>query len=263
MAVAVTKGRGPQAPGPPVPEGRNEAPRARARLTSLDAFRGLTILGMLIVNNIALDTATPTTLTHAPWNRGVYLADLVFPWFLLIVGVALPFSVASQRAKGVAGWRAAAKAASRTALLVLLGCLIDSSTAKRPLFGLGVLQLIGLAYLVGALLYRLPHYARIGAAAALLVGHWALLRFVPVPGVGAGVFTEQANLVKYVNDIYLRPFHLAGLLSVAPTAGLVLIGTMVGDLLRAARLTPGRKLAALQLLGVGLAVAGWLWNLDL
>src|SRR5690242_10630284 len=56
------------------------APASPARLSSLDAFRGLTILGMLLVNNVALDSATPATLTHAAWNQGVHFADLVFPW---------------------------------------------------------------------------------------------------------------------------------------------------------------------------------------
>ncbi len=54
---------------------------------------------MLLVNNIALDTRTPAQLTHAPWNGGIRFADLIFPWFLLIVGVAIPYSAASATAK--------------------------------------------------------------------------------------------------------------------------------------------------------------------
>src|SRR5690348_1996294 len=85
------------------PAARRSDPHSR-RLTSLDAFRGLAIVGMLLVNNVALDTATPRPLTHAPWNGGVYFADLVYPWFLLIVGVAIPFSAAAARARGVPCW---------------------------------------------------------------------------------------------------------------------------------------------------------------
>src|SRR5206468_3937629 len=96
------------------PRERPAAPRRSARpdpggpprrLTSLDAFRGLAILGMLLVNNAALDTATPSPLTHAPWNGGVHFADLVYPWFLLIVGVAIPFSAAASRARGIPTWK--------------------------------------------------------------------------------------------------------------------------------------------------------------
>ena len=92
-------------------------------------------------------------------------ADLIFPWFLLIVGVAIPFSTASARKKGLSLWRYDLKVLGRVLALVFLGCLIDSSIAKQPLFDLNVLQLIGLAYGVGSLLYALPLPRRIAAAA--------------------------------------------------------------------------------------------------
>ncbi len=246
-------------------DGRVGLPPAVAtpkRLISLDAFRGLTILGMLLVNNTALDTATPAQLTHASWNQGVHLADLVFPWFLLIVGVAIPYSYASQHARDVPGWRISLKAMTRTVTLVLLGWLVDSSIAKHPVIGLGVLQLIGLAYLVGALVYLAPRYVRLPVAAALLIGHWAALRFIPIPGSGAGAFSEHANLVQYLNDAYLQPLHLNGMISVAPTAAMVLIGSVVGDWLRSER-RPITRFARLLIGGALLAALGWLWSLDL
>jgi predicted acyltransferase len=238
-------------------------PPAADRLLSLDAFRGLTILLMLLVNNAALDTATPKHLTHAPWNGGVYLADLVFPWFLFIVGVALPWSVASLRKRGGSWWGFLGKAFGRATALFLLGCLIDSSLALTPVFGLGVLQLIGLAYLLAIFFLRLPVVWRLGVAAALLVGHWATLRFVPVPGVGAGVFTEEANVVRHLNGVYLQGLGLKGLVSVVPTAAMVLIGSAVGEWLRLETVGPPRRVGGLIVGGGMLALAGWLWNLDL
>jgi predicted acyltransferase len=238
-------------------------PAAPKRLASLDAFRGLTIIGMLLVNNMALDKATPNTLTHAPWNGGVHFADFVYPWFLLIVGVAIPYSAASHRKRGLPLWRYDLKALTRAIVLVLLGCLLDSSIAKHPLFDLGVLQLIGLAYLVGALLYVLPRGARLGIAAAFLIGHWAAIRFIAVPGVGAGVFTESQNLIAYLNQTYLEPLGLAGIISVVPTSAMVLIGTAVGDVLRRESLASTRKVGYLFVGGAALAVVGWLWSLDL
>lgn len=235
----------------------------RLRLVSLDAFRGFVILGMLLVNNVALDTATPPQLTHAQWNQGLHFADLVFPWFLLIVGVAIPYSLASQKAKGVPSWRIASRVLWRAVLLVLLGLLVDSSIAKKPVLGLGVLQLIGLAYLVGAALYWLPPKARLPVAALLLFSHWAALRLLIVPGMEPGVLAENANLVQHLNDLYLRPLHLNGIISVIPTAALVLIGTAVGDLLRREQTSPARRLEYLATAGVGLAAAGWLWSLDI
>jgi predicted acyltransferase len=236
---------------------------ATARLVSLDAFRGLTILGMLLVNNVALDTATPRNLTHAPWNQGVNFADMVFPWFLFIVGVAIPYAVASARRKGISTRRQYLKALGRCVTLVLIGCLIDSSIVKRPVFDLGVLQLIGLAYFFAAVLYAASAPIRLVVATALLLSHWALLRFVSVPGAGAGVFSESQNVVRYINDVYLRSYHLQGLVSVIPTSALVIIGSTLGDLLRSAKHPPIRKSFFLVAAGVAMGLVGWIWNLDL
>ncbi len=252
---------GAPASGPaPAPTSERQRP---ARLVSLDAFRGLTILGMLLVNNIALDVYTPAALTHAAWNKGVTLADLVFPWFLFIVGVAIPFSAASHRAKGRPAWQYDVRAFQRALTLVLLGCLLDSSIARTPLFDLGVLQLIGLAYLVAALLYDLRLSRRLMIAAALLLGYWAAIRFVPVPGVGAGVFTPDRNLIRHLNEAYLQPYHLSGLFSVIPTAAMAIMGSAVGDLFRDQEMPHLRKAAWLGGVGAGLVALGWVWNLDL
>jgi predicted acyltransferase len=232
------------------------------RLVSLDAFRGLTILGMLLVNNVALDRDTPAQLTHAPWNGGVRLADLVFPWFLLIVGVAIPYAAASEQRKGRPGWRHDLRLAGRAAALFALGCLLESSVARRPVFALGVLQLIALAYFGGALLYDLPLRRRLSVAGGLLVAHWAAIRFLPVPGAGIGVFTEEQNWISHVNSVYLAPYGLRGLLSVVPTTALVLIGTAAGDLLRSERLAPLRRLAVLGGGGLVLVCLGRLWSLS-
>jgi predicted acyltransferase len=254
----------------PPDERPSEQRRARAkppgvprRLTSLDAFRGLAILGMLLVNNVALDTATPAPLTHAPWNGGVHFADLVYPWFLLIVGVAIPFSAAASRARGVPTWKYDLKILSRSVTLVLLGCLLESSEYKHPTFQLGVLQQIGLAYLVGGMLGELSALRRLMVAAGFLVSHWAAIRFMPIPGVGAGLFTENVNLFNHVNQLYLQPVGLRGLTNIVPMSALVLIGTVVGTLLRLETVPRMRKVGLLLLGGAALAGLGWLWNLDL
>lgn len=246
------------APPPPAPA--SAPPPAPARLLSLDAFRGLTIFGMLLVNNVALSEATPGQWQHARWNEGVTFADFVFPWFLLIVGVAVPYAWASHRKKGFGYGRWLAKALGRALVLLALGCLILSSLAHQPVFALGVLQLIGLAYCVGALCYPLPLAARLALAAALLLGHWALLRFAPLPGVD--VFSEEQNVIAHLNRTYLARYHLNGLVSVIPTGAMVLLGTAFGDVLRSAQ-NPRRKLSALLVGGLALAAVGWLWSYDL
>jgi predicted acyltransferase len=233
---------------------------SRERLLSLDAFRGITILLMLLVNNIALDVYTPTQLTHAEWGRGMNLADLVFPWFLFCVGIAVPFSLASMRARELPDWRIDLRIVFRATVIVLLGCLIESSIARRPVFSLGVLQLIGLAYLVGAFLYDLHLIRRLLIAGALLAAYGAALRYMPFPGGPA--FEESNNLVRHLNRTYLMPFGLSGLPSVIPTAALVLIGTVIGDLFRHPKLESMRKAAYLALAGAVLVSLGLLANLS-
>lgn len=218
---------------------------------------------MLLVNNAALDTATPKQLMHAPWNGGVHMADLVFPWFLFCVGVAIPFAYESFRRKGLPLWQFHLKAVKRTAILVFLGCVIDSSLAKRPLFDLGVLQIIGLAYLVGVLLYELPVPRRMLVAAACLAAYWAAIRFLPIPGIGVGLFEEQQNLIAHINRTYLSDYNLSGLPSVIPTAAMVLISTAIGDILKNGSMPHLKKLTYLSASGLALIAAGLIWNLNL
>jgi predicted acyltransferase len=219
---------------------------------------------MLLVNNVALDAATPRHLTHADWSGAIHLADLVFPWFLLIVGVAIPYSAASLRRQGLPPWRYPIKALARAAALYLLGCLVDSTIAHRPVIGLGVLQLIALAYLVAALFAQLAPAERLLVAAALLVGHWTLIRFLPLPGVGAGHFSETTNAIRYLNERYLEPLGLKGVLSVIPTAALTLVGTVIGDLFRReSGIASTRKVVLVEAFGLGLVLLGLLWSRDL
>lgn len=220
----------------------------RKRLVSLDAFRGLTVLGMLLVNNAAMGDATPATLRHADWG-GLNVADLVFPWFLLIVGVALPLSAAKAQ-----GWDFFKRLAGRTAWLLALGMLVDSAVARRPTVGLGVLQLIGLAYFVGALAVRLPTWARVALAAGLLVAHHLILKLTPMPGVATGTVSEAANAVRHLNDTVFGPMGLRGLPSLLPTAAMVLIGTVVGVRIR-------KGAIPLFVAGALTTLVGFAWNL--
>jgi predicted acyltransferase len=233
------------------------------RLVSLDAFRGLAILGMLLVNNVALDQWTPRQLSHAGWNQGITFADLVFPWFLFIVGVSIPFSLASLARKAVPMWRQDLKILARALSLFALGCLVDSVLARRPIFALGVLQLIGLAYLVAAFMGHFPLSRRLGIAGALLLSYWGLLRFFPLPGPGAGTFSPTHNVAEYLDSIVFAPMHLRGLLSVLPTSALVLLGAAAGDLLRSSGLPSAKRLGYLAAGGVGAMALAWLWSLDL
>jgi predicted acyltransferase len=231
------------------------------RLDSLDAFRGMTIFGMLLVNNIALNTHTPPELMHAPWNQGLHFADLVFPWFLFIVGVSIPYAWASHWRKGWSRGRYIGKAFTRALTLLALGCLIDSSIARTPILDLDVLQMIGLSYFVAALLTMLlPSVPRLVIAFIFLIAHAAVLQHVGAPGLPPGTFLPNRNIIAYLNSHVLEHYHLAGIISVIPGSALVLIGTFVGDILRRERIAPQKRFLQVILLAVVLMIIGMVWN---
>ena len=224
------------------------------RLTSLDAFRGATVALMLLVNNLALDESTPAQLVHAPFGEWARLADLVFPWFLLCAGLSMPLSYRSALRRGVSYGAWAKKAAGRAVGLLVLGMVLDSAVYHQPTFGLGVLQLIGLASLVAALIMPLKPLTRGIVAGSLLAMYGAALAWIPVPTEGRQILTEHSNLVLYLNDTFLRPIGLRGLPSVVPTAALVILGTLVGGALAQSH----RRLAVF-LYGLLIAAIGAVW----
>ncbi len=234
-----------------------------ARALYLDAFRGFTVAGMLLVNNASFSAGVPAQLVHAPWNQGVTFADMIFPWFLMAMGMAIPFSQASERARGTPRLRLVWRSVRRALVLLALGWLVDSAVAGHIVIGLGVLQLLGLTYLAAVALAGLPARARLVIAFVLLGAHWAAIRFLPVPEIGAGGFEEGRNLIQYLNQTYLARYHISGLISVVPTSALVLIATALTDVLRRMDLRLWRRFATMLLAGVGLTAGGWLLNLDL
>ncbi|WP_018467908.1 DUF5009 domain-containing protein [Calidithermus timidus] len=241
-----------------LPQQPSAQSRPAFRLLALDALRGLTVLLMLLVNNAAIGEATPEQLMHAPFG-GVNLADLVFPWFLFCMGASIPYSASSFDRLGLPAWRFYARVFSRSALLFGLGLFLTSSLAHTPVWALDVLQLIALAYFVAAVLHRLasPVGALLLLSGALLLGYWAAIRFVPVPGVGPGIFEEDRNLLLYLNRSYLEPLGLRGLLSVVPTTALALLGAAASQILRS-----GRE-RVLPVLGGLEVAAGYAWSLEL
>ena len=236
----------------------------RPRVLSLDILRGFSILLMLLVNNMVAATHTPGQLRHAGWGSGIHLADLAFPWFLLCVGVAIPFSTTGLERRGRPARRYRLRILRRTVILLALGAIIDISWDHEfVLFTVGVLQTIAICYAVAALLYDLAARWRLLIAVVCLVGYWAAIKFVPIPGVGAGVFTEDQNLILYLNRTYLGRIGLWNLPRIVPTTALTLIGTAVGDLIRREYVDMRWRAGHLAVLGVILTTGGYLWSLSL
>ena len=265
----------------PSPEAVGAEPRpGRSRLLSLDAFRGITIVGMILVNNPGTWGAIYPPLRHAAWH-GWTPTDLVFPFFLFIVGVAITFAYDRRLAEGRPKAPLAAKAARRAALLFAFGlfmaafpffefyqgfALRDFSTLRIP----GVLQRIAVCYLAATLLflYAKPKTEYV-TAGVILVGYWLALLFVPAPGYGAGQLAPpEATLPAYVDRLIFgshlwsaadRMWDPEGFLSTFPALVTTLLGVWTGRLLRSDRL-PEQKTLLMLLAGVTLAAAGAAWG---
>ncbi len=226
-------------------------PPARHRLVALDGWRGLTILLMLLVNNIALGPYTPPQLMHAHWGAGMTLTDLVFPWFLYCAGAALPFSLGKR--SDPAEWRLDAstrnKLLIRTVKMYLVGAALTSLAGHHLTLGLGVLQLIALASLCAGLMARLDTRTRLLTALALLFVYQLFLLSAP--------FGEADNAVTHLNALLLGRVGLRGLTSVLPATALVLLGSVAAQALRDREHEVKRLLS----LGAALCVAGWLVSL--
>jgi predicted acyltransferase len=134
---------------------------------------------------------------------------------------------------------------------------------------LGVLQRIALCYLFAGLLFcYLKPKALIGACAGLLVGYWALMSYVPVPGHGAGNFAEGANLANYIDQQYLPlrkhdgDHDPEGLLSTIPAIASCLLGVFAGMVLQNPALHDRKKVLRLVTVGLACLAVGWVWHLN-
>jgi predicted acyltransferase len=244
-------------------EGTAQTPRS-SRLVSLDAFRGLTIAGMILVNNPGSWDHSYEPLTHAEWN-GWTPADLVFPFFLFIVGVAITFSFRNL-AMEAGHARTVLRILRRTALLFVLGLALNQLTNTDGLSTLrvpGVLQRIALCYLAASLTF-LYSGARTQAAllAGLLIAYGLMLALVPVAGHRPGWDDPEANLAAYLdrrvigeNHLYRETWDPEGLLSTLPAVATTLLGMLTGHWLRSSR-PPARKTLGLALGGMAVLMAG-------
>jgi predicted acyltransferase len=233
------------------------APAATRRLSSLDVFRGATIAGMVIVNNPGNWAAIYWPLEHAEWN-GWTPTDLIFPFFLFIVGVSITLS---NRTLKSSAWAVVGRAA------IIIGCGLFM--AGFPFFRPeewripGVLFRIGLCYLAAALLYRWtrgPRQAAILCAAvvAILAGYWfTLTRFgdlSPEGNIGAAI-----DRAIFGNHLWRAQWDPEGLLSTVPALATTILGVLAGEWLRTAR---GMVSKIMWMAGVGftLFVAGEVWG---
>jgi len=247
------------------------------RLTSLDVFRGITITGMILVNMAGVADQVYPPLLHADWN-GCTPTDLVFPFFLFIIGVAIAFSFSKYKENkltlGLGHTVPLGRILRRSAILFALGLLLNGfwnynwSTIRI----MGVLQRISLAYLLATLvILKLPRKGQWAIALLLLLGYWLAMSFIPVPGYGVGNLSRDGNLGAYLDRLIIGTAHLykgdnfnsmgdpEGLFSTLPAVVSVLLGCFTGDWLRK---QPVNSRTSMDLVLVGLSglVIGEVWG---
>jgi predicted acyltransferase len=241
-----------------------DAATAPARLDSLDVLRGLTIAAMILVSTPGTWSSVYVQLDHAAWN-GWTFTDLVFPFLLFAMGAAVPLALARRRRTN----NVALHIVRRALILFALGLVLNAIEMPPPLVWAafripGVLQRIAIVFLVVAwLTERTTIETQVVCAVGLLLGYWAAMTLVPVPGVGAGVLTPNGNLASYI-DRALFGRHILnkwgdpeGLLSTIPAIGSALAGVFAGDWLQQ---HGGRRAAWLWICGLTVMLAGLAWG---
>jgi predicted acyltransferase len=256
-------------------------PYIRKRVASIDALRGFDMFwiagGESIIHAIykvwpgAFTGALNSQFEHVAW-AGFRFYDLIFPLFLFVVGLVLPFSLTRRMEEGASRPQLYRHLFQRFLTLFLFGLIygnlldFDIHTLRIP----GVLQRIAICYLIAGLVVMVTGIrGQVVVAGSILIAYWLIMKLVPVPGVGAGVITPEGNLSGYLDRLII-PLRFCcynfgdneGLLSTLPAISTCLLGVLAGHWLRSAKFTPTRKVQGLVAAGVASLFVAWVWSFN-
>jgi len=251
------------------------------RLLSLDALRGFDMFliagggGLIRALSVYTDwgvfNAIAQQTRHVEWH-GFAFWDIIFPLFLFIAGVAMPYSIGRRLERGDSRKDIYLHSLKRCLVLVFLGFLYNGflDFDWENMRYAQVLGRIGLAWFFAVIIFmNTSKKGQMICLAGILLGYWAMMKLIPVPGYGPGVLTIEGNFAGYIDRLFL-PGRLAfgsmdpeGILSTIPAVATALLGVMTGHFLRSERegLTMLRKGLTLGLIGVVFLVVGLLWDL--
>lgn len=243
------------------------------RLISLDAFRGFTIAGMILVNNPGSWAHIYPQLEHAEWN-GWTFTDWIFPFFLWIVGVAMTFSFSIRSSKGDTKEKLLLNVLRRSVIIFALGMFLagfpfgllwhhhfNLSTIRIP----GVLQRIAVCYLIGSLIYLYTsRRGQIISICILYISYWLMMFYIPIPEFNAGLFEKGKNFATYIDSLILnghmwnatKTWDPEGIISTIPAIATLLIGALTGDYLHKSEQSKIEKSAWMFVVGAGLLLIG-------
>lgn len=206
------------------------------RVVSLDVFRGITIAGMILVNNPGSWSSIYPALKHAEWH-GWTPTDFIFPFFLFIVGVAITLSFKNRLAKGATKKELVSHIFRRGVIIFGLGMFLhlfpyfNFSTVRIP----GVLQRIAVVYLFASMMYLFFSIrVQVIISIIILIFYWLAMTVIPVPNYGAGNLTPDGNLAAYIDRLifsghmWKTNWDPEGLLSTFPAIVTTMLGIFTG-----------------------------------
>lgn len=247
------------------------------RLLSLDVFRGLTVAAMILVNNPGSWTHIYAPLKHAEWH-GCTPTDLIFPFFLFIVGVSISYALGSKK-----GYMSHSKlimtALKRALILFGLGLFLNLfpkvftepmeafQTVRIP----GVLQRIAVVFFITAVIFiKTNPKTQLRLLIGILIAYWAMMTLIPVPGVGYANLEKETNLGAWIDRSLLTEAHLwrsaktwdpEGILSTLPAIGTGLFGVLVGTWLKRKDREESVKISWMFSIGILAVILGLIWDL--
>lgn len=236
------------------------------RLISLDAFRGFTIIGMIIVNTPGSWDYVFPPLRHATWN-GLTPTDLVFPFFLFIVGVSIVLAYTKRLKSDAPKGELVKKIIKRSILIFVFGIALNLIGSNFEHFRIpGVLQRIAIVFLVCSLMFLFTSKrTQILTGIVLLVGYYLLMMLVWVPDVGAGVLLPGKNLAAWIDSVTI-PFFLyqgtwdpEGVLSTLPSIATGITGMIAGYIVVSNQKIE-EKVIRLFVMGFFMTMVGEIWG---
>jgi predicted acyltransferase len=243
-------------------------PNPPQRLISLDVFRGLTIAGMILVNNPGTWSDVYPALRHAEWH-GWTPTDFIFPFFLFIVGVSMTLSFKKRIDRGDDRKKLFMHAFQRSYIIFGLGLFLhlfpyfNFSAVRIP----GVLQRIAVVYLLASIVYLYTDFKwQVYISLALLLLYWAAMALIPVPGYGVNNLSTEGNLAAYIDNkllhghMWKETWDPEGILSTFPAVVTTMIGIFTGKWIQKEK-SHYETVSGMFTVGSLLLVVGSIWDM--